>query len=321
MKGIHGAHSKKMLLDESGLDIANAKDLLGKSSANADLKTFANIIVDQNLENSVFIDVTASDAPVEFYNELLAKNIAIVTANKRANTRSIVEYNLLRNAAKIRNTPFHYETNVGAGLPIISVLNGLRASGDRVIKIEAVLSGTMNYLLSEYNGEKSFSDLVHLAKENGYTEPDPRDDLSGMDVARKCLILARECGWEMELDNIQVDALMSDEAARAKDVPAFFTALQNYNAPFQKRFEDAKAKGKRIRYVAHLEGGKAKVSVQEVDEAHPFYNLKGTENCLSISSKYYQQYPMVIKGPGAGVYVTAAGVLADIVRITEGLKR
>jgi bifunctional aspartokinase / homoserine dehydrogenase 1 len=314
-------NSKKMLLDESGLDIANAKDLLGKSSANADLKTFVNIIVDQNLENSVFIDVTASDAPVEFYNELLAKNIAIVTANKRANTRSIVEYNLLRNAAKIRNTPFHYETNVGAGLPIISVLNGLRASGDRVIKIEAVLSGTMNYLLSEYNGEKSFSDLVHLAKENGYTEPDPRDDLSGMDVARKCLILARECGWEMELGNIQVDALMSDEAARAKDVPAFFTALQNYNAPFQKRFEDAKAKGKRIRYVAHLEGGKAKVSVQEVDEAHPFYNLKGTENCLSISSKYYQQYPMVIKGPGAGVYVTAAGVLADIVRITEGLKR
>jgi bifunctional aspartokinase / homoserine dehydrogenase 1 len=314
-------NSKKMLLNESGLDIANAKDLLGKSDVNADLKTFTNIIVDQNLENSVFIDVTASDEPVEYYNALLAKNIAIVTANKRANTRSIVEYNLLRNAAKIRNTPFHYETNVGAGLPIISVLNGLKASGDKVIKIEAVLSGTMNYLLSEYNGEKSFSALVHLAKENGYTEPDPRDDLSGMDVARKCLILARECGWEMELENIEVDALMSDEAARAKDVPAFFEELKNYNAPFQKRFEDAKARGKRIRYVAHLDGGKAKVSVQEVDETHPFYSLKGTENCLSISSKYYQQYPMVIKGPGAGVYVTAAGVLADIVRITEGLKR
>jgi aspartokinase/homoserine dehydrogenase 1 len=162
---------------------------------------------------------------------------------------------------------------------------------------------------------------VQFAKDKSFTEPDPRDDLSGMDVARKCLILGRECGWGIELEDVEVEPLMSPEAAKAKDVPAFFEELKNYNKSFHKRFEEAKEKGKRIRYVANIENGKAKVSVLEVDETHPLYSLKGTENCISLTTKYYQQYPMVIKGPGAGINVTSAGVLPDIVRIAEGLKR
>ena len=313
-------NSRKMIVSEEDIEIESYQDLLQTSPINSDLQQLTENIISQNLENSVFIDITASSEPVKFYNALLSNNIAVVTANKRANTQNMYEYNLLHQSAKKRNTPFHYETNVGAGLPVINVLQSLISSGDHVNKIEAVLSGTMNYLLSEYDGSKPFSDLVKYAKENNYTEPDPRDDLSGMDVARKCLILARECGWAIEESDIEVEPLMSVECANAKDVPAFFEELENYNNPFQKRFEEAKANGKRLRYVAEIENGKAKVSVIEVDETHAFYSLRGTENCISLTTKYYQQYPMVIKGPGAGVNVTSAGVLADIVRIAEGLR-
>jgi aspartokinase/homoserine dehydrogenase 1 len=315
------ANSRKMLISEDDIEITNWKDFLETGSVSSDLQKLTDTIILQNLENSVFIDVTASDAPMKHYNELLSNNIAIVTANKRANTQNMEQYNLLHTSAKKRNTPFHYETNVGAGLPVINVLQSLIGSGDQVIKIEAVLSGTMNYLLSEYNGDKPFSELVQYAKDNNYSEPDPRDDLSGMDVARKCLILARECGWSIEESDIAIEPLMSAECADAKGIPAFFSELKNYDQPFRQRFEDAKTKGKRLRYVAKIENGKAQVSVMEVDETHAFYSLRGTENCISLTTKYYQQYPMVIKGPGAGVNVTSAGVLADIVRIAEGLKR
>jgi aspartokinase/homoserine dehydrogenase 1 len=314
-------NSKRMIISEDNIDIPTWKTSLESASEKSDLQQITDKIIQLNLENSVFIDVTASDEPMKQYNSLLSNNIAIVTANKRANTQSMFEYNLLHEAAKKRNTPFHYETNVGAGLPVINVLQSLISSGDQVNKIEAVLSGTMNYLLSQYNGEKPFSELVKFAKDNNYTEPDPRDDLSGMDVARKCLILARECGWAIEESDIEISPLMSAECADAENIPTFFAALENYNSTFHQRFEDAKAKGKRLRYVAKIEGGKAVVSAMEVDETHAFYSLQGTENCISLTTKYYQQYPMVIKGPGAGINVTAAGVLADIVRIAEGLKR
>jgi bifunctional aspartokinase / homoserine dehydrogenase 1 len=314
------SNSRKMIVSEEELEISGLKNSLETNSQTSDLRVLTDNIIHQNLENSVFIDVTASDEPVKYYNELLSNNIAIVTANKRANTQSMLQYNLLHGSANKRNTPFHYETNVGAGLPVINVLQSLINSGDQVNKIEAVLSGTMNYLLSEYDGQKPFSELVKFAKDNSYSEPDPRDDLSGTDVARKCLILARECGWAIEESDIEVEPLMSTECANAKDIPAFFTELKNYDQPFQKRYESAKANGKRLRYVALIEHGMAKVSVMEVDETHAFYSLRGTENCISLTTKYYQQYPMVIKGPGAGVNVTSAGVLADIVRIAEGLK-
>ena len=313
-------NSRKMISGESHIEINQWKSILETSSEVTELDSFTGNIIRQNLENSVFIDVTASDEPVKHYNEMLSNNIAIVTANKRANTQDMDRYSQLHASAARRNTPFHYETNVGAGLPVINVLQSLINSGDQVSKIEAVLSGTMNYLLSEYDGSRPFSELVAFAKENSYSEPDPRDDLSGMDVARKCLILARECGWSIEESDIEVEPLMTAECAGAKDVASFFEVLKNYDKPFQQRYADAQVKGRRLRYVAVIENGKAKVSVMEVDESHAFYSLRGTENCISLTTKYYQQYPMVIKGPGAGINVTSAGVLADIVRIAKGLK-
>jgi aspartokinase/homoserine dehydrogenase 1 len=267
------------------------------------------------MENSVFVDVTAADEPVEYYNKLLSGNITIVAANKRANTRNMEHYRMLHSAAKKRNISFNYETNVGAGLPVINVIRNIIAGGDKVIKIEAVLSGTINWLFSEYNGSKPFSDLVKIARERGYTEPDPRDDLSGMDVARKCLILARECGLEIELEDIPVDSLMPPEADQAKDQAEFFLLLKSYDPVIISRYFAAIAEGKEIRYVARIEEGKAKVELVDVGESNPFFSLRGSENCIILTTNYYQQYPMVIKGPGAGVDVTAAGLLADIVRI------
>ena len=310
----------QMVMGEKAINMKKWRAVMEKESEKPDLQKFVKGLLQQNLENSVFIDVTASDDPVQYYNELLTGNIAIVAANKRANTQSLEKYRQLHTAAKNRNVPFHYETNVGAGLPVINVLRSLSAGGDQVVKIEAVLSGTMNWLLSEYDGSKPFSELVKIARENGFTEPDPRDDLSGMDVARKCLILARECSLEIELEDIPVVPLMSEEAAKAKDVPAFFEKLKNYDSVFQDKYNSAKASGKKLRYVGTVEKGTAKVELIEVGADHAFYSLIGTENCLILTTNYYKKYPMVIKGPGAGVDVTAAGILADIVRIAEGIR-
>jgi aspartokinase/homoserine dehydrogenase 1 len=272
------------------------------------------------MENSVFIDVTASEEPVEYYYRLLSGNITIVAANKRANSGSMEQYIRLHTAAKIRNISFHYETNVGAGLPIINVIRNILSGGDKVIKIEAVLSGTLNWLFSEYDGTRPFSELVKLARERGYTEPDPRDDLSGTDVARKCLILARECGMEIEMEDIPVDSLMTPEAQQAKNMTDFFRLLKGYDRVFQTRYSNATAEGKKIRYVARIEEGATRVELVDVTDSNPFFALKGSENYIILTTNYYQQYPMVIKGPGAGVDVTAAGLLADIVRIAEEVR-
>lgn len=313
-------NSRQMLMDENPINLCNWKVLIENDSEKANLQKFVEGMLLQNMENGVFIDVTAADEPVIYYNKLLSGNIAIVAANKRANTQNMGLYRQLHAAAKIRNVSFHYETNVGAGLPVINVIRNLIAGGDEVIRIDAVLSGTINWLLSEYSGSKPFSELVQIASGKGYTEPDPRDDLSGMDVARKCLILARECGLEIELDNIEVDTLMPPEAANADNLSAFFRVLKSYDPEFHNRYTLAMAEGKRIRYVASIENGTAKVELLEVEDSHPFFALKGSENCIILTTKYYQQYPMVIKGPGAGVDVTAAGLLADIVRIAEGIR-
>jgi aspartokinase/homoserine dehydrogenase 1 len=313
-------NSRQMLMGENPINLCNWKTLMENDAEKSNLKKFIAGMLLQNMENSVFIDVTAADEPVEYYNKLLSCNIAIVAANKRANTQNMEQYNQLHAAAKKRNVSFHYETNVGAGLPVINIIRNIIAGGDKVIKIDAILSGTINWLLSEYNGSKPLSELVQLAKDRGYTEPDPRDDLSGMDVARKCLILARECGLEIELYNIAVDALMPPEAAQSENLSAFFRLLKSYDPGFHTRYTIAMASGKRIRYVARIESGTAKVELLEVEESHPFFALKGSENCIILTTKYYQQSPIVIKGPGAGVDVTAAGLLADIVRIAEGIR-
>jgi aspartokinase/homoserine dehydrogenase 1 len=313
-------NSRKMLVGENPDYLGDWKTLIENNVDKANFQKFVEEMLLQNMENSVFVDVTASDEPVEYYNKLLLGNIAIVAANKRANTQNMEQYRQLHAAVKKRNVPFHYETNVGAGLPVINVIRNIIAGGDKVIKIDAVLSGTINWLLSEYDGSKPFSELVHVAKDRRYTEPDPRDDLSGMDVARKCLILARECGLEIELDNIAVDSLMPPEAAKPADLSTFFRLLKKYDPGFHTRYTVAMAGGKKLRYVASIESGSAKVELLDLGESHPFFALRGSENCIILTTKYYKQYPMVIKGPGAGIDVTAAGLLADIIRIAEGIR-
>jgi aspartokinase/homoserine dehydrogenase 1 len=313
-------NSRHMLAGESAIDLDKWKNTLKENSEKANLRNFVEKILSQNLENSVFIDVTASSDTVQYYEKLMSGNVAIVAANKRANTQDMGKYRSLQNAARIRNVPFHYETNVGAGLPVINVLRSIMAGGDKVKKIEAVLSGTINWLLSEYNGVIPFSELVRMARNKGYTEPDPRDDLSGMDVARKALILARECGFGMELGDIPVMALMTEQASGARDMQSFFNMLKEYDPLFHAEYEVAVRGGRKLRYVAVIENGVAKVELTSVDASHPFYGLGGTENCIMLTTNYYQMYPMVIKGPGAGVDVTSAGLLADIVRIAEGIR-
>jgi aspartokinase/homoserine dehydrogenase 1 len=313
-------NSRQMFMGEENIDPGKWKELMKGDAGKANFQRFVDGMLLQNNENSVFVDVTAADEPVEYYNKLLSGNIAIVAANKRANTQNMEEYRKLHAAARKRNVSFHYETNVGAGLPVINVIRNLIAGGDRVIKIEAVLSGTMNWLLSEYDGTRLFSDLVQIARSRGYTEPDPRDDLSGMDVARKCLILARESGLEIELSEITVDALMPPDASRSENISAFFKLLESYNPVFDRRYRTASSEGRKIRYVALIESNIAKVELVEVEENHPFFSLQGSENCIILTTNYYKQFPMVIKGPGAGIDVTAAGLLADIVRIAEGIR-
>ena len=313
-------NSRQMLIGENSICLSNWKALIENNSEEANLRNFVGDILLQNMENSVFIDVTSADEPVEYYNKLLSGNIAIVAANKRANSQNMELYRQLHVSAKKRNVPFNYETNVGAGLPVINIIRNIIAGGDKVIKIDAILSGTINWLLSEYNGSRPFSELVQLAKDRGYTEPDPRDDLSGMDVARKCLILARECGLEIELENIAIDTLLPKTTAVSKDLSTFFRLLKRYDPDFYTRYSIATANGKKLRYVASIEGGTAKVELLEIEESHPFFALRGSENCIILTTKYYQQYPIMIKGPGAGVDVTAAGLLADIIRFAEGIR-
>jgi aspartokinase/homoserine dehydrogenase 1 len=313
-------NSRKMLIGSQPDDRAEGKATLERRGVKAGMEKFVDTVLARNLENSVFVDVTAADEPVSFYSRLISGNIAIVAANKRANTGDMKFYNELHSSSKKRNIQFHYETNVGAGLPVINVIRNILAGGDKVVRIDAVLSGTINWLFSEYDGNTAFSELVKIAKEKGYTEPDPRDDLSGMDVARKCLILARECGWNAELEDVHVDPLMTDEAAGSGNIDEFFRNMASFDPLINDSFISASGEGKKLRYIASVENGKATVSIVFVGKESPFYSLGGTENCIILNTNYYRKYPMVIKGPGAGVDVTAAGLLADIVRIAEEVR-
>ena len=312
------ANSKKMLIDP-----VNAVDSFFENDSRLtelDLNLFVDRIIDGNFENSVFIDLTSSFEPVELYKKVISNNISIVTANKKANTQNSDKYNSLHELIQHKKGFFHYETNVGAGLPIINTIQNFKLNGDEVKSISAVLSGTLNYLLSAYNGTIPFSELVALAKENNYTEPDPRDDLSGMDVARKSLILARECGWNFELEDIKVESLMSLKAEMASDMKSFFEEMKNSDLAFYQKYKDANSRNEKLRFIANIDQNSINISLESVNESSPFYGLIGTENCISIKSDFYQKYPMVIKGPGAGVDVTASGVLSDIIKIAKNLK-
>jgi len=314
------ANTKKMLFAEGGISLSSWKEKLDDKGEKASMKAFVDRIKKLNLQNSVFIDNTSSSEVVAFYEDILESRVSIVTPNKVANSSPYKNYKKLHSIAFKNSVKFLYETNVGAGLPVINTLQDLLLSGDKVIRIEGVLSGTLSYIFNTYKGDKKFSDVVKEAKEKGYTEPDPRDDLNGKDVARKILILSREAGYELEFDDIKVENILPMPCVKAKTVEEFFVQLEKHNDVFAKRRMEAEKKGKVLRFIAKMENGKAAITLEAVDASHPFYSLSGSDNMISYTTERYKDRPVVIKGPGAGAEVTAAGVFADIIRISNYLK-
>lgn len=309
------ANSRKMFFQTEGILLTQWKEALNNSSFSMDLSAYVDTMLQLNLPNSILIDCTSSEEVTRHYAPALAASVSVVTPNKKANSASHEQYAQLKAFAKKSGAKFLYETNVGAGLPIINTINDLLLSGDRILKIEGVLSGTLNYIFSSYDGEKSFSTIVKEAKEKGYTEPDPRDDLSGMDVARKILILARETGASLELSDINVQNLVPEDCRQASSVYEFMIRLRSHDAHFHKLAQEAAAKNEKLRYKAVVENDTACVQLTTVNEQHPFYSLSGSDNIILITTERYRERPLVIRGPGAGAEVTAAGVFADIIRI------
>jgi len=331
---IGAGNDKWMLFDSNGLDPAKAKALLngeaaGKGGKEAtkvagtlepvNLKAFVDKMIAYNLPNACFCDCTASDAVSALYARILGSSIPVVTPNKRANSGKLEYYRQLTGFSRGRGIPYLYETTVCAGLPVISTLRDLYLSGDRVRRIEAVLSGTLSFIFNNFDGKKPFSDLVREAKAKGYTEPDPRDDLNAMDAARKALILARECGLPLEFANVVIEPILPPACFKAKTVDAFFIELEKSNDAFEKRRADAAAQGKALRYVAIIEEGAARISMRAEPANSPFRSLVDSDNMVVITTDRYSTLPMVIKGPGAGAQVTAGGIFADIARIARPL--
>jgi len=312
---IHGlANSRYMAFHEDGFDLKNPYEL-SESDENMDLEKFIKTMEEMNFSNSVFVDCTASQSVSDAYSRILEAKVAIVTPNKKANSGTMEEYTYLRKLAKKRGVKFLYETNVAAGLPVINTLQDLMLSGDRVIRIEAVLSGSMNFIFSELEKGDPFSEVVRVAKEKGFTEPDPRDDLSGMDVARKILILGREAEQTLEFDDITIQSMVPEDCQDAETVDEFFQKLKAHDIEFTDLLKAAEAKGEKLRFMATLENGKAKVGLNSLPNAHPFSSLSGSDNMILLTTERYLDRPMIIRGPGAGADVTAAGVFADVIRI------
>ncbi len=309
------ANSKKMLFDADGITLMQAVDTMLKSGESMSLLAYYEKMESLNLSNSIFVDCTSSEEVAGFYDRILSSNISIVTPNKKANSGSLERYKKLKSTTAKRGVKFLYETNVGAGLPVINTLNDLLISGDKALRIEAVLSGTLNFIFSSFAEGMQFSEVVKEAKERGFTEPDPRDDLNGMDVARKALILAREIGLDLELSDIEVENLVPEECRSEMKVGEFFERLASFNSDFDELRDHAQRKNEKLRYMAILEGGTAKVSLASVGASHPFYTLSGSDNIILLTTERYKERPMVIRGPGAGAEVTAAGVFADVIRI------
>lgn len=309
------ANSKRMYFDADGISVRKIMEKLERDGEKMDPSAFTQRMIDLNLPQSVFVDCTSSDDVVAQYAKILDHSISVVTPNKLANSGSYKQYKQLHDIAERRNVRLLYETNVGAGLPVINTLNSLIQSGDKIISIEAVLSGTLSFIFNTFKKGVSFTAVVKEARERGYTEPDPRIDLSGKDVARKLLILGRETGLPLEMKDIKIDQLLPAKCLRAKSVNDFMKALKEADGHFEAMSAKAEAKGKKLRFIARLENGKATVVLKEVDETHPFYHLSGSDNIISFRTERYNDRPLVVKGPGAGAAVTAAGVFADIISI------
>ena len=309
------ATSKKALFNRDGIDLANYRELLADAPESND-KKLRDAIIEMNCFNSVFVDCTASKDVAEIYQPLLEHNISVIAANKIAASSSYEKYALLKETALARGVFFRYETNVGAGLPIIGTINDLRNSGDVILKIEAVLSGTLNFIFNELSADVTMSEAVRRAKEQGYSEPDPRIDLSGKDVIRKLVILAREAGYKVEKTDVEKHLFIPDKFFEGS-IEEFWKNLPQLDADFETRRKQLDAEGKRWRFVATFDHGKLSVALKEVDSTHPFYNLQGSNNIVALTTERYREYPMLIQGYGAGASVTAAGVFANIMSIAN----
>lgn len=309
------ASSHHAIYDRDGLDLADYRKQLDTSEESTP-KKLHDTVIGMNIFNSVFVDCTASKDISNLYQDLLEHNISVIAANKLAASSDYEDYIRLKRTAIARGVKFRFETNVGAGLPIIGTINDLLNSGDRVLKIEAVLSGTLNFIFNEISADVPFSATVRRAKEEGYSEPDPRIDLSGTDVVRKLVILTRESGYRIEQENVEKDLFVPDDYFNGS-VEDFWKRLPLLDAGFEEKRKKIEAEGKRWRFVAEMEAGKAKVSLKAVDRTSPFYNLEGSNNVVLLTTERYKEYPMQIQGYGAGADVTAAGVLANIMSIAN----
>ncbi|MFD1819102.1 aspartate kinase [Pseudarcicella hirudinis] len=308
-------NSRKMFIEEQGIPMENWTEELNAKGKPAELWMFVEEAKRLNLPNSVFADCTADKQIHNYYLGLFESNISVVTPNKVANSGKYEDYALLHRTALKKGVKFLYETNVGAGLPVINTLQGLISSGDRFERIEGVLSGTLSYIFNNFKKGTKFADIVREAKAKGYTEPDPREDLSGMDVARKILILGREIGLKIEPEDVTIHKLLPENCEKAPTVDEFFEQLEVSNTYFEKMVDEAEARGEVLRFIATLEDNKINIGVRSINNRHPFYMMDGADNVISFTTKRYSDRPLVIKGPGAGAEVTASGVFADIVAI------
>ena len=306
------ANSKKMFFNENGIDLQKWDEKL-ETGEPLDLSAFVDTIIRKNLRNSVFVDVTANEEVAKLYERLLQKSISVVACNKVAASSDYSYYKKLKDLANEFSAVLLFETNVGAGLPVIGTLNDLIRSGDEVNRIEAVLSGTLNFVFNNYDGIKPFAEIVKQAQDEGYTEPDPRLDLSGKDVMRKIMILAREAGSKLQMEDISNNTFMPESCMQGS-VDDFYKAMLKEEAHFKKLYQAATAEGKKLKFVAKYEAGKASVGLQHIDPSHDFYHLYGKDNIVLFYTNRYVDQPLVVKGAGAGAEVTASGVFADIIR-------
>ena len=311
VKGI--SNSRKMLFDESGIDLDNWKNLLLQGNI-ADTASFVQNIRKQNLRNSVFVDATASESISDYYEELLGSHVSVVTCNKIASSSAFERYKKLKDIARVNNINFLFESNVGAGLPLINTINNMIASGDEVLSIEGVLSGSVNFVMNEFYNGKSIKESILLAMKAGYTEPDPRIDLSGIDVARKLLILSREAGYHLEMEEIDIKKVLPQVCFDAQDTQKFLEKLDDIEVEMANLLNKAKQNNSRLRYIASYNDRKARVSLQEVKPESPFFHIDGKDNLVILKTKWYFNQPLVIKGAGAGAEVTASGIIADIIQ-------
>ncbi len=309
-------NSRKFVVDPAGIDLSRWRTLLDASTSESTPERFAAQIERMNLFNSVFVDCTANEQVASLYKRLLEDNVSVVTANKIAASSRYELYEELKNSARNRGVKFLFETNVGAGLPVIGTINSLVNSGDRILKIEAVLSGTLNFIFNEMSAQVPMSQAIRMAMQAGYAEPDPRIDLSGMDVVRKLVILAREAGYPLEQQQVGKELFIPSDYFEGS-VDDFWKRIPQIDAQFETQRQRLDSQEKRWRFVATLDEGKASVALREVDSASPFYQLEGSNNVILLTTERYKQYPMQIKGYGAGEAVTAAGVFADIISIAN----